>query len=184
MSSKFVGSKLGKQSVESIVMTDQVRELIRALRKIIEAESDKETAEFTEKAIIKLVLKCYLQWSEKSITTQDLLKIDAPLREAFNLIDNLYRKKSTVKAAALKETFVRIERCFAEVEKLLSALLRQYIRADNMLMLHKVAEHVGSAGFLMRVWDLNREDPTGEFDKNMFALVNAMTSYTQIELSP
>ncbi|KAH3759780.1 hypothetical protein Pelo_8412 [Pelomyxa schiedti] len=199
LGSKIVGSRLGKQSLESFVLNDHVRSLIRALRKIVEAESSKESADFIEKSIIKLVMKVYFEWSRKTISTEDLMQIDRPLREAFNLIDKMYRTSSRKKAALMKENFLRIELCFGEVFRMLGDLMRPHLRPVillqtrelipvfrpvNMMMMQQVVDIIGSASFLMRVWDLNREDTTGHFDENMFALVNAMTSYTQIEFHP
>eukprot|EP01105_Mastigella_eilhardi_P005264 TRINITY_DN17004_c0_g1_i1.p1 TRINITY_DN17004_c0_g1~~TRINITY_DN17004_c0_g1_i1.p1 ORF type:complete len:340 (+),score=124.91 TRINITY_DN17004_c0_g1_i1:59-1078(+) len=183
ISSKFVGSNLGKSSVESIVLNEQVRGLLQAFRALVKAYSNKAKADWVEQAFIKVAVKTYLEWQRKAITTNDLMKLDAPLREAFNLLDKIYRHSSKKKAALLKDTFARVEKCFVEVELLLEELLRPLIRPKNIIMLKEVFAYVGNAEFMMSVWDLNLADATGHMDECLFNLVNAMSKYTQIELN-
>jgi len=109
----------------------------------------------------------------KSIKGSDLLKADAPLRNAFNLLVKVFNGRRIAKRERVIEALEKVEKELQEAQRIIVELLSPHITTKNMMKLTSVFSVVGNLKFFETVfYDDSVED---ELEK----LIDAMDYYTQ-----
>jgi len=170
---KVVATGFGKKALPV-----EAKELLKALHKIIAVvEGDNKKAEEIERNILKLLAKAKIHADNKTITIQDFLKADQPLRQSFEILNecfDFYEDAKTERIQkALMEHFFKVERLLREVEKITSSILKPHLQPKSLNRIKVIFDYVASTQFLMKVWS------TPNIYDDLFQLVNAMNRYTQ-----
>jgi len=171
--SKGAGSAVGKKVMKSIV-NDETTTLLNAMKALVQAESGSaKKAEELEANIVKIAVKVFLLVENKNIKGSDLLKADAPLRNAFNLLVKVFNGRRRAKRERVIEALEKVERELQEAQRIIVELLSPHITTKNMMKLTSVFSVVGNLKFFETVfYDDSVED---ELEK----LIDAMDYYTQ-----
>jgi len=172
---KNVGGKLAMQSKK--VLPQEVKSLLKGLRKIVEIESGKKKADEVEKNIMKLLVKMVIHVENKSINLDEFLKADRPLRAAFEIIYDCFDYYNDMESERTKKTlrvqFEKMEKLLKEAEQILHDILKKHLQPKSLDRLHSVFDHIATANFFCKVWE------TPDLYEDLFQLVNAMNKYTQ-----
>jgi len=173
VASAGAGSAMGKKVMKSIV-NDETTTLLNAMKALVQAESgSKPKAEELEANIVKIAVKVFLLVENKSIKGSDLLKADAPLRNAFNLLVKVFNGRRRAKRERVIEALEKVEKELQEAQRIIVELLSPHITTKNMMKLTSVFSVVGNLKFFETVfYDDSVED---ELEK----LIDAMDYYTQ-----
>jgi len=167
------GSAMGKKVMKSIV-NDETTTLLNAMKALVQAESGSaKKAEELEANIVKIAVKVFLLVENKNIKGSDLLKADAPLRNAFNLLVKVFNGRRRAKRERVIEALEKVEKELQEAQRIIVELLSPHITTKNMMKLTSVFSVVGNLKFFETVfYDDSVED---ELEK----LIDAMDYYTQ-----
>jgi len=166
-------SALGKKVMKAII-NEETTTLLLALKKIVKKESnDNKKGETLEKNIIKIAVKAYLIIEKGKITTDEFLKMDTPLRSAFELLSKCYSQRSRVSRETLHDGLLRVEGFFKESEEILTNLMAPYLTPKNLFKISQSFGCVADSLFLEKV--LKDETLEEDLDK----LIDAIDYYTQ-----
>eukprot|EP01112_Ceratiomyxa_fruticulosa_P012057 TRINITY_DN3320_c0_g1_i1.p1 TRINITY_DN3320_c0_g1~~TRINITY_DN3320_c0_g1_i1.p1 ORF type:complete len:312 (-),score=71.00 TRINITY_DN3320_c0_g1_i1:155-1090(-) len=174
LSNKIASSGAGKQGMKKIVNED-TRKVIDSLLEIITHQSSAKKAADVEKALVKVMVKGYLQYDQGIISNQDLQPIDQSVRVAFNHLDKLYRYYGVRKASSMHDSFVKASELFRDATNKVIKLLEPHVRTENIILIRNSLEYISSVEFLMGVWD------DQSIEEELFVLINSMNKYTQFE---
>jgi len=171
--SKGAGSAVGKKVMKSII-NDETTTLLNAMKALVQAESgSSKKAEELEANIVKIAVKVFLLVENKHIKGSELLKADAPLRNAFNLLVKVFNGRRRAKRERVIEALEKVEKELQEAQRIIVELLSPHITTKNMMKLTSVFSVVGNLKFFETVfYDDSVED---ELEK----LIDAMDYYTQ-----
>lgn len=169
---KSVASKAGK-GIAKRLADDDTKALLAALRKAIAKHQSEKRAAEIETSIMKIAIKSYLLVDNKSISGAEFLKVDAPLRAAFELTAKIFDKASRASDTALLEACQRVEVLYGNCEKVLESLLLAHVKPATILRLKDVFTTISSAKFLFALF---RDE---SLEEEVHDLVKAMEYYTQ-----
>jgi len=171
--SKTANSVVGKKVMKSIV-NEETTTLLNALKALIQAESgSSKKADEVEANIMKIAVKTFLLVENKDIKGSELLRADAPLRTAFNLLVKVFNGRRRAKRERVIEALEKVERELQEAQKIIVELLAPHITTKSMMKLTSVFSAVGNVKFFETVfYDDSVED---ELEK----LIDSMDYYTQ-----
>eukprot|EP01125_Pyxidicula_operculata_P018527 TRINITY_DN6582_c0_g1_i1.p1 TRINITY_DN6582_c0_g1~~TRINITY_DN6582_c0_g1_i1.p1 ORF type:complete len:346 (+),score=60.81 TRINITY_DN6582_c0_g1_i1:248-1285(+) len=175
-------STLGKKVLMKYIVNDDTNEVMNALKKVVKqafstyTNSDsnmiKSKAEELEKSIIKLSIKVLTLVDSKSITAEELMAADKPLREAFEFLVRVYHGHNRVKKEKIQENLKKAEEQLKKTETILTNVLLPHLNQKNLHRIPTIFGLFTSAEFLEKI--LNDESIAAELEK----LVNIMESYT------
>jgi len=141
------GSAVGKKVMKSIV-NDETTTLLNAMKALVQAESGSaKKAEELEANIVKIAVKVFLLVENKNIKGSDLLKADAPLRNAFNLLVKVFNGRRRAKRERVIEALEKVEKELQEAQRIIVELLSPHITTKNMMKLTSVFSVVGNLKF-------------------------------------
>lgn len=172
MAGDLASSGIGKKLMKSVLNEDSLA-LLNSMKKITSELDGKKKADEFEKNVIKLVVKGYLLVEAKKISEDAFLQTDKPLREAFELMIKIYRRRDLVKPEAVLDALYRVETSLKQVEIIVTELLQSYLTPKNMFKLASSFSYMCSFGFLEKAFT----DHT--LDESMDKLIDAMEYYTQ-----
>lgn len=167
-------STLGRQAIIKYLPWE-TQNLIQALYRLVELDTgSKEAAYKLESTLMKFLVKLAIDHEGKRISYKDLLLADAPLREAFELLIKLFYYCGETKTRNLRPHFEQVERHFLEVVAIVRGILKRSVRwsPNELARLDKVVKVVGTADFLVRVWDHPEAEPP------LLDLYDSMLKYT------
>jgi len=173
MASKTATSGLGKKIMKTIV-NEETTTLINSLKRIIKKESgNQKKADEIEKNIIKIAVKAYLLVDNKTLTTEDFLVADKPLREAFELMVKIFNGRNRVKKEKVIEAVEKVVVHLKKTEEIVTNLLAPNLTPKNMLRISQTFAAIANKDFLEHVYFDH------ELDSDMEKLADAMEYYTQ-----
>eukprot|EP01124_Arcella_intermedia_P017838 TRINITY_DN24815_c0_g1_i1.p1 TRINITY_DN24815_c0_g1~~TRINITY_DN24815_c0_g1_i1.p1 ORF type:complete len:355 (+),score=99.62 TRINITY_DN24815_c0_g1_i1:77-1141(+) len=171
--SKTATSALGKKVMKAIV-NEETTMLLNSLKRIVKAESgSQKQADDLEKNIIKIAVKSFLLIENKSLSPDDFLVADKPLREAFELMVRVFNGRSRVKEEKIVEALHKVEELLKKAEEVITNLLAPHLTSKNMLRISSAFGCIASADFLLTVF----KKP--ELEDDLDKLIDAMEYYTQ-----
>jgi len=166
-------SVLGKKVMKAVI-NEETTSLLSALKKIVNKESKNDKkGQNLEKNIIKIAVKSYLVIENGKIAPDEFLKMDAPLRSAFELLSRCYSQRHRVNRESLFEGLLRVEGFLKESEEILTNLLAPHLTPKNLFKISSSFGCIADALFLERVF----QDEMLEED--LEKLIDAMDYYTQ-----
>jgi hypothetical protein len=169
---KSVASKAGNGMVKRLA-DDDTKALLAALRKVIGKHQSEKRASEIESSIMKIAIKSYLLVDNKSIVGSEFLKVDGPLRAAFELTAKIFDKASRANDQALMDACQRVEVLYSDCEKVLETLLLPHVKPATILRLKDVFTTISSPRFLFAIF---RDE---SLEEEVHDLVKAMEYYTQ-----
>eukprot|EP01094_Clydonella_sp_ATCC50884_P009837 TRINITY_DN1936_c1_g1_i1.p1 TRINITY_DN1936_c1_g1~~TRINITY_DN1936_c1_g1_i1.p1 ORF type:complete len:311 (-),score=121.08 TRINITY_DN1936_c1_g1_i1:24-956(-) len=168
---KAAVSGIGKSGMKQAV-PDELRELISALKHIVAKVETPKKADEIEEHLIKILLKVFFLERNGDLTMDDILRADAPLREAFELLIEMrdYQHRMTPErlASQLKGVHVHI----AKVEAILSEMLAPHLSGNTIKRIGVTFGLLGSHEFLASGWS------SDQFEDERNLLTDAMLRYT------
>lgn len=173
---KAVASPLGKRAIRSQA-PEEVRNLVGALRRIIERESksSKKAGEI-EEAIFKVGIKSYFLIEGEKVTMEDLLVADKPLRSALELLAKCHdhaKYSRNPNEKLLVEKFDEVSKMLHEGASILTKTLSPHLKAKNVSLIKETVDYLGDPVRLLRIF----KDTT--LDEDLQELMSACEHYTQ-----
>jgi len=170
--SKTATSTVGKKVMKAFV-NEETTGLLSALKAIIKKESDSKKADDLEKNIIKIAVKSYLLIEKGKLDGDEFLRIDKPLRNAFDQLSRCYVDRYKISHENFVEELKAVEQLLKEAEETLTNLLAPFLTPKNLFRISSVFGTLADYQFLETVFaDETLEE---ELDK----LINAMEYYIQ-----
>jgi len=170
--SKTATSAVGKKVMKAFV-NEETTGLLTALKAIIKKEYDVRKADDLEKNIIKIAVKSYLLIEKGKLDGDEFLRIDKPLRNAFDQLSRCYTDRYKISHENFVEELKAVERLLKEAEETLTNLLAPFLTPKNLFRISSVFGTISDYQFLETVFaDQVLEE---ELDK----LINAMEYYIQ-----
>jgi len=152
---KAATSSFGK-SVINKVIDDEIKQLITCVKNIIAVESgSKELADKLEKNAIKIVVKAYFLWENKTIPLEDFLKVEAPLKQALRILlavyDNIEKVKDVkLKAEILDEKFTVAAVLLDTVKELLVNILQPHLKLKSITRVNDTFNQIARRDFFIK----------------------------------
>jgi len=173
IASKTATSALGKKVMKTIV-NEETTTLINSLKKIIRKESgNPKKADEVEKNIIKIAVKAYLLVDNNTLTVDDFLVADKPLREAFELMVKIFNGRNRVKKERIVEAIEKVVELLKKAEEIVTNLLAPQLTSKNMIRISSSFASIANKDFMEHVY----ADP--ELEGDLEKLIDAMEYYTQ-----
>jgi len=173
---KLATSALGKKALQSQT-PDEIKNLIKALRVIVEKESKSEKrAKIIEQNLYKIGVKCYFLIDSNTLSFNDFLEADRPLRNGLELLSKCHdhaKYSRKLNEPLLKERLNEVEKCLREASDVLKKLLSPHIKPQNVQRIDDSMNSIGTADFLEKIL----LDP--DLAEEVQELVNASEHYTQ-----
>ncbi|KAL7720046.1 PH domain-containing protein [Entamoeba marina] len=164
-------AKVGGSGTASFVMNDEISNLLKAIKKLIEIDAGKDKSKKAEKFIMKLVAKSYMEWQHKNITNAQIVALDKPIREAF------YNK-----AEYLTPGFEKLVTLLNnQIKNELLSTLRPCLSPKNLSKLRDLFTLFFNVEFFQRVW--SKTDPADGVGDSLFDIVNVMNQYNSFPLN-
>ena len=98
---KGIGQKLATSKGAKKVLNKEALELLNSLHKVVEAYAGTKKADEIEASLIRILTKMYFAISNKQVTSQEFLKADRPLREAFKIVSNIFLLSAQLEVLSL-----------------------------------------------------------------------------------
>jgi len=156
------------------IVNEETTTLLNALKRIVKAESGSaKKADDLEKNVIKIAVKSFLLIEDGTLTADDFLVADKPLREAFELMVKVFHGRGKVKEEKIKEALGKVEELLKKAEEVITNLLAPHLTSKNMLKISSAFGCIADANFLVMVFLSPQLEP--DLDK----LIDAMEYYTQ-----
>jgi len=169
---KVAGSGIGKQAIKAAV-PEEIKTLISALKRIVSKTQGSKKGNEIEGNVIKIVVKLLVLQKNLTISMEDFLRVDEPMREAFEILVDLrdrgHRLKKEEWSANLKQSHLLLER----VEQVLSTILAPHVKPLTLKLVAVTFGILANPEFIERGWT----DPAVEEERDILA--DAMSKYTQ-----
>lgn len=152
---KAATSSFGK-SVINKVIDDEIKALLNAVKNIIAViYGSKEQAERLEKNAIKIVVKAYFLWENKTIPLEAFQKVEDPLKKALKLLiavfDHIEKvKDDKLKAEILDEKFTVAAVLLDNVKEQLTSLLGPHLKPKSIARINESFDKVANRDFLLK----------------------------------
>eukprot|EP01103_Thecamoeba_quadrilineata_P003648 TRINITY_DN13407_c0_g1_i1.p1 TRINITY_DN13407_c0_g1~~TRINITY_DN13407_c0_g1_i1.p1 ORF type:complete len:217 (-),score=46.87 TRINITY_DN13407_c0_g1_i1:23-643(-) len=174
IASKAATSTLGKKLLTK-VMNDDANNLMKAMKKLIEYQTDKKRATDIQNTIIRLLVKAHRQIEAKKLKEEQFALADRPLRKTFRRILRMTAEYDQLKnePEKMKENFAALESYLREVQKIVLGLLDPYLSDKNKAKFNDTINFLSAPDFLTKVWADSRSKP--EITK----MCSAMEKYLQ-----
>jgi len=170
-------SPIGKKVMKAII-NEETATLLDALKKIVKKESgDPKRSEELEKDIIKIAVKSYLLIENGKLNTEEFLKADKPLREAFELLSKCYNQRGRANPESFMNALLKVESLLKQSEEIFTNILMPHLTTKNIYRISSAFGTIADAKFLQRVfYDEQLDDDLGK-------LIEAMDYYTQFHFN-
>jgi hypothetical protein len=129
---KIAVSGVGKKAMKTAV-NEETKLLIESLKTIVCKVHDQRKADEIEEHLIKIILKCFFLERNGSVTMQDFLKADAPLREAFELLIHMRDCRHRMSAERASENLRKVHLLISQVETIITQLLVPHLKVCLLL---------------------------------------------------
>jgi len=173
IASKTATSALGKKVMKTIV-NEETTALINSLKKIIRKESgNPKRADEVEKNIIKIAVKAYLLVDNGTLTADEFLVADKPLREAFELMIKIFNGRNRVKKERILEAIDKVVEHLKKAEEIVTNLLAPQLTSKNMIRISATFASIANRNFMEHVY------ADAELEPDLEKLIDAMEYYTQ-----
>jgi len=174
---KAVGGKVtatgaGKMAVKGVV-NEETKLLIVALKRIVTRVESQKVANEIEDNLMKIITKSFFLEKDKKITTEQFLKADEPLREAFNLLVEIRDYRHRMKGNAVTKRLAVVHERLMVVEEIITSMLVPYLTPNSIKRIARTFGLLGSIDFLDKAWS------DGEMEEERDLLTDAMNRYTQ-----
>jgi len=160
LASKAATSTLGKKLL-SKALDDEANSLMKAVKKLVELQTDRKKAKEVQNTILRLLVKAYRQIETKKLTEQQFAVADRPLRKAFRRIVRMTASYDEIKQKPdeLKENFAALETHLKQVQSIVNDLLNPYISEKNKKKFAETIDLLCSHEFLSKIWADERSKP-------------------------
>jgi len=169
---KVATSTVGKGVVKNVV-NEETKLLIVSLKKIIAKVESKKVAEEIEDNLMRLITKSFFLEKAKKITVDQFLEADTPLREAFESLVEMRDYRHRMRPETVKQRLNLVHERLGSVEKIITAMLVDHMKPDNVQRIARTFGLLGSQDFLDKAWG------TPELEDERDLLTDAMNRYTQ-----
>jgi len=175
--SKASTSTLGKKAIRSHA-PEEIKNLIKATTNLVEKEgkSSTEKAKEIEENIFKIGVKTFFILNEGQLTMDDIIKADAPLRSAMELLSKCYdhaKYSKKVDDKGLMVHFANVNKQALEAASILTKLLEPHMKPKNLVKIKETIDFLTNPEFLLKVF---KEE---SLDDDLQELISAMEHYTQ-----
>jgi len=114
-------------------------------------------ADKLEKNAIKIVVKAYFLWENKTIPLEDFLKVEAPLKQALRILlavyDNIEKVKDVkLKAEILDEKFTVAAVLLDTVKELLVNILQPHLKLKSITRVNDTFNQIARRDFLLKAF--------------------------------
>jgi len=173
---KAASSALGKKAIKSQT-PEEVRNLVKALKVIIEKESKSaKKAQEIEDAIFKVGIKVYFLIDGGKCTIDDMLEAEKPLRKSFEVLikSHEYAKFSkNVVEQELKKRLAEFQKHWFASGDVLRKMLTPHMKPTNGAKIKVLADYLSDIDRLYFIFT----EPT--LDDELQELISAAEHYTQ-----
>jgi len=171
LASKAATSSLGKKILTK-VMDDQSNNLMKAVKKIIEFQSDRKKAKEIQNNIIRMLVKAQHQMDVKKLTEAELVGVDRPLRKAFRRLVRINASWPQIKSDPnqINENFSALKIHLKEIEVMILGVLSPFLSEKNKTKFSATFDYLSDIEFLKKVWNDERSKP--EIEKMCKAMNN------------
>jgi len=168
---KAATSSLGKSVIKKI-LDDELKQLIACVKNIIAIESgSKELADRLEHNTMKITLKSYFLWENKTVSIDEFKKLEIPLKQALRLLLAVYDNAGKIrdenfKAQVFDEKFTVVAVLLDNVKELLITVLQPHLTAKSIARIPETFDKVASRDFLLHAWTTVSLKPDVDFVMN------------------
>jgi len=154
---KAATSSLGK-TVMNKVIDAETKKLMACIRNLVTAESGSSAlADKLERNAIKIVIKSYFLWENKSIPLEEFQKVEVPLKQALKILLTVYDNIAKVKDPALKaqvldEKFTIVAVLLDNCKELLIKLLSPHVKPQSVGRINEIFQQIARRDFLFRAY--------------------------------
>jgi hypothetical protein len=155
---KAASSGLGKTVMKKVI-DDEIKQLLTCIKNIIAVEGgSKEYADKLERNTIKITVKAYFLWENKTIPIEEFLKIETPLKQALRILiavfDHIEKVKDpSMRAGILDEKFTVVAVLLDTVKDSLVKLLSPHLSAKSMNRVQETFETIARRDFLLNSYN-------------------------------
>jgi len=150
---KVASSTLGKKAITS-QLPEELTDLIKSVRKMLEKTDSPKKAEEIEHHLFKVVIKTYFLVDAKKVSVNDLLKADKPLREGLTLFSKCYEHLKFSRnphPEQVKEKLKTINKHLTDAHQALQAILKPHLTPNSIERIKIVGEKLGNPDFLNQI---------------------------------
>ncbi|PRP84362.1 hypothetical protein PROFUN_08227 [Planoprotostelium fungivorum] len=172
-----IGKKLIRDNAPEESDSEQVKEMIASIKKMVERESkNPKKGQEMEDNIYKFGVKVYFLIDSGKLQADDLLKADQPVREAFEVFIKCHdhiKYSPTVNIDLVKEKLKIISEKTAIATDILTKLLGAHLKQKNVQMVQDTISYLSDADRLLRIFQDN------SLQEEVSDIANAANHYTQ-----
>lgn len=173
---KAATSSLGKKAIKAKA-PEEVKNLLNAVKNIVERESQSQKkAKEIEKNVFKIGVKCYFLIDSNSITLEQLLAADKPLREGLELLSKCHdhaKYSRNPNVDLLREKLNEVQNSLNEAATILTKIVTPHMKEQNVLKIKETLNYLGNPDRLLKIF----QDEALEDD--LHELIAAADHYTQ-----
>jgi len=140
------------------VIDAETKKLLASIRNIVTVESGSAAlADKLERNAIKVVIKSYFLWENKSVPLDDFQKVEVPLKQALRILltvrDNITKVKDpALKAQVLDEKFTIVAVLLDNVKEILTKLLSPHLKPKSIGRIDEIFHQVAKRDFLLKAY--------------------------------
>jgi len=173
---KGVISRIGVPVLKKL-FGENVR-LLNSIKKMVEKNSNKETANKVHTLLIKFIIKINFLFDKKNLTLASLEKVDPPLRKALEILSKYYNTRVRRRVADVN-VFVKVEALLAEARDEMIKELEKYLTPKNIENFRYLCDTLANGKFLEKVYACDDQD---ELPEELDDLDDLITQYTQFHI--
>jgi hypothetical protein len=150
------------------VIDAETKKLLDCIRNLVTAESGSSAlAEKLERNAVKIVIKSYFLWENKSVPLEEFQQVEVPLKQALKILlavyDNLSKVKDpAMKAQVLDEKFTVVAVLLDSVKEILIKLLSAHMKPKSIGRINEIFLQIARRDFLLKCYtDESLKDDVG-----------------------
>jgi len=157
LAGKAAVSGVGKAMIKKVI-DDNVKQVISSIKKIVQTETGQsELADRLEKHSIKITVKTYFLWENKTLKLGDFDPIEQPLKQALNILITVDSNVDKLKDPKLKDEFIKekftvISILLDQVRTSLTDLLTPHLKPKSINRIKETFETISRHEFLIRAY--------------------------------
>jgi len=152
---KAATSSLGK-SVMNKVIDAETKKLLACIRNLVTVESGSSAlADKLERNAIKIVIKSYFLWENKSVPLEEFQKVEVPLKQALRILLAVYDNISKVEDPAMKtqvldEKFTVVAVLLDNTKDILTKLVSPHMKPKSIGRINEIFQQIARRDFLLK----------------------------------
>jgi len=157
LAGKAAVSGMGKAVIKKVI-DDEIKQVITSVKHIIEVETgQKEFADRLEKNTIKIAVKAYFLWENKTIPLEKYETVEGPLRQGLKILLAVYNniekvKDEKLKKEILEEKFTVVAVLFDQVQSTLTDLFKPHLKPKSINRIKETFDTIARQEFLERAY--------------------------------